>query len=666
LTVGFEAVRLRRQQMWRGGLRVLGLSGLFTLDGRTFPPDLSRSFFHDSAAALVVDGQLLAGVEEERLSRVKHTNGFPSQAIEYCLDQGQLDFRDIDRIAYFFGEDFTSRELQREACRRPQLPIWPAREILRRSLESSFNCVVDPARLVFVPHHGTHGTLAAVESGFPEAMICVADGNGESDSLTLYRWDSAELLQLTSFDRSISLGHFYSSITRFLGFGEFDEYKVMGLAAHASGREAPTTFDPFLRLLPNGRYDLPVDSATSHLLEMGLLPRRKGEPLLRWHEELAAAAQAVVERVVLHVLDYWRSKTGLTRLALAGGVAQNTTMNGAILRSGLFDDVFVHYAAHDGGAAIGAAYATVMRETQDRLRASAQPYLGPSIGDTPSVRKRLDCWTSSIEFDEFDDPVVPAAHLLEQGAVVGWVQGRSEFGPRALGNRSLLADPRPITNRDRINRLLKNRESFRPLAPAVLATRAAEYFDVCGAVDRFSHMGFVVPVRQSARSLLQAVTHADGSARIQTVSPRTNPRFAALLEAFDRVAGVPILLNTSLNNSSEPIVQTVDDVLTLLLTSSIDAVVIDNFLIRRRAQPDMSTYTVELTEGAELRACVQSERRCKATSPSGATVDLGWEEFTEISQVTEGVRRLGELSLAESTIHSLWVTRIVRLRPDAS
>lgn len=564
-------------------MRVLGISGLFGTEYDDYPPDVPTGFFHDAAAALIVDGEVVAAVEEERLNREKHTNRFPLRAAASCMRQAGLGLRDLDAVAYFFDEDFTDRELRLECLANPRLVFRGSREVIREQLEKGLEGSLSAERVHFVQHHTAHAEAAYRDSGLTQALVAVIDGNGECEGISFFAGRPDSLTRLASYPREHSLGHFYSAITRFLGYGPFDEYKVMGLAPYGDPERFRGLLSQLRTLDDAGSYTLDVAGVPDLLLGSGLVPRHTDEKFGPQQADLAAAAQQLVEEVVLHLVHHWQRTTGLTALAVAGGVGQNTSLNGRLLREGGFADLYVHPASHDGGSALGAAYAV-----DRKLRRSVRPprrlphaYLGPSLGERNRIEHDLAAWSGFISQQEPQDIAVDTAGRLAAGEVIGWAQARSEYGPRALGNRSILADPRPASNRDRVNTLVKFREDYRPLAPAVLDTHAAEFFELPATRADYSYMGFVVDVRPERRAQLGAVTHVDGTARVQTVGRDQNPLYWQLIEAFGELTGVPVLLNTSFNNNAEPMVQDCNDVVRTLLTTGLSRAVVGPFTIGR-------------------------------------------------------------------------------------
>jgi len=345
-------------------------------------------------------------------------------------------------------------------------------------------------------------------------------------------------------------------------------------------------FKTFYSLLPNGRHE------THHqffpvLNRLEGIPREKDDPFTQVHKDVAAAIQDALEAIAFHILKHYKAKYNPKRLCLAGGVAQNCTLNGKILYSGMFDDVFVQPASTDAGTAIGGALYTYYTEAKQKpvgQRRLEHVYWGTDIGDNDQILQTIRQWELFLDCEKHDQIEAVTAQLLAEGAVVGWVQGRTEFGPRALGNRSILADPRPPENKDVINAMVKKREAFRPFAPSVLEEYAAEYYDIPDHwhYKKFPFMTFVLGVRKDKQQILGATTHVDGTARIQTVSKDTNPRYWTLIDEFRKITGIPVVLNTSFNNNVEPIVNTVEEAIVCFLTTKINYLVAGNYLMKKK------------------------------------------------------------------------------------
>ncbi|WP_409190523.1 carbamoyltransferase [Bradyrhizobium sp. RDM4] len=548
------------------------------------PLQLPNTFLHDGAAVLVKDGRVIAAVEEERLNRIKHSNKLPRSAIEYCLAAAGVKLRDVDRIAFYATEAYCNSMLERLFISQPEISIpLDANLLLRHLLAAEFGTQVDPSRVSFVGHHQAHAVSALAMSGFEESLVLAIDGCGDFLSGLLAVGSGTEMTELMTFPETNSLGLFYLETIRYLGYGLFDEYKVMGLAPYGDPARYRELFSQFYELSPNGNYRVHLDRVGPALLR-NIEVRRRGMPFTQQHRDVSASLQEALERIVFHILRHYREQTGMKRLCLAGGVAHNCTLNGKLLYSGLFEDIFVQPAAHDAGCALGAALMVSNEAGQAPPRERLQAvYWGPDVGNDDSIEQELKGWAGHLEIERTADVAARAAEWIANGAVIGWVQGRSEFGPRALGNRSILADPRPAANKDRINAMVKKRESYRPFAPSVLEEDAGAFFELPDGRAEYPFMNFVVRVRESMRALLGAITHIDGTARLQTVSRTSNAAYWELINAFKSRTGVPILLNTSFNNNAEPIVDSVADAITAFLSTELDGLVVGSFLIKKRA-----------------------------------------------------------------------------------
>jgi predicted NodU family carbamoyl transferase len=568
---------------------VLGLNGNFSTEDEDLVPGMLEFFFHDASASLVRDGVLIAAVEEERLNRIKKTTKFPINAIRSCLATVNVSPADIDAVGYYFREDHMDMVLNQLYTENPKTLIRYSRQLIEDRLRTEFGWELPGDRLVYIPHHIAHAMSSFVHSGMREALVTVLDGRGEEHSGTIFLAHGERLESLATYPVHKSLGTLYLSATQLLGYKFGDEYKVMGLAPYGNPGRYRENFDSLYSLRDKGDYELTPsivgpNAVGPSFFDHKFLPRRKGENFTQQHMDFAAGLQEVVEKITLHILGYWAEFTGLTKLCFGGGVAHNSSLNGMILRSGMFDEVFVHPASHDSGAGEGAALAAEHQLSgavfpRVRLRTAG---LGPALGSESEIITKLDAWNALIEVVRPDDIVDRAVKLVAEGAVLGWAHGRSEFGPRALGNRSIVADARPKENQTRINAMVKKRESFRPFAPVVTPEAASVYFEIPAARANYDFMSFVVRVRAERREELGAVTHIDGTARIQIIEPETNERFHRLVARFGEFTGTPVLLNTSFNNNAEPIVQSVEDVLTCFLTTELDYVVIEDFLVRRR------------------------------------------------------------------------------------
>jgi carbamoyltransferase len=650
------------------------------------PYEIPRVFTHDGAAAIVEDGKVIAAIEEERLNRIKHSNKFPVGALRFCLDRAGASIKDVDRFAFYATEKYCNTMLARLYLTRPEMKVLrDTKTMVHELLQREFKTDIDPDRIIFSRHHMAHAISAYALSGFDKSLVLAIDGYGDFLSGLVALGEGPSLTQIETFPQNKSLGVFYLEVIQFIGYSSFDEYKVMGLAPYGDPATYRDVVRSFYELRPAGGYELYLDRIVTSLLEC-VEVRKKGQPFTQQHMDLAAALQQALEEIVLHVLRHYRQATGQRNLCMAGGVAHNCTMNGKILYSGLFDDVFVQPAAHDAGCALGAALlvsyeAGASTDTSQQLQ---HVYLGTDIGDDTAVADQLRAWQAFIAFEKSPDIARQAAHLMAEGAVIGWMQGRSEFGPRALGNRSILADPRPADNKDRINQMVKKREGYRPFAPSVLEEDVRLYFDIPEGIDKFPFMIFVVQVRPDMRQQLGAITHVDGTARVHTVSRETNSRYWDVINAFKEITGVGVLLNTSFNNNVEPIVDNVEDGIVSFLTTGLDYLVVGDYLIRKRAagweeqlsmkvslppyvrltqtkgfiDPERMAATCEVRTSYDSRVCA---------SLSGDLCDLlmnldGEKTIRELLR-TNHINSESEQSLVQEMM-GLWSQRLVKLRPD--
>jgi carbamoyltransferase len=563
---------------------ILGLCGGFdpVYDGSF---GLDPDFVHDAAAVLVKDGGVIAGIEEERLTRIKHTNKVWAHAVRFCLQDAGVTLSDVDRIAFYASQqsmDFGLKFLHLRGM--DDGVLRGALETCQHLFEREFGERPDASRVRFVHHHDAHVATSYFPSGFRDCLVLSIDGSG--DEIATRVVDARNKTFTTLLEKGIpdSLGFLYLEVIRFLGYHIFDEYKVMGLAPYGDPAAYRQMFESFYTLEPDGDYRIHKERV------MGLYgilnPRRRGEAFNQIHKDIAAALQEAVETVVFHMLKHFKAATGHGYLAIAGGVGQNSSLNGKILRSGMFRDVFAPSFSADQGCALGAALFVAHDECPSLVPVAIEHgNWGTDIGGEDAIRPRLDAWSGVLTFERMDDTATRVARVIADGDVVGWVQGRSEFGPRALGNRSILADPRVASHKETINAMIKKREAYRPFAPSVQAERVGEFFDVPTEARDFPFMSSVLEVREDKRAQLPAITHVDGTARLQTVTRTANPRFWALIDAFSKLSGVPILLNTSFNNNAEPIVDSVDDAIVCFLTSGLHWLVVGDFIARKPAGP---------------------------------------------------------------------------------
>ena len=589
------------------------------------------AFYHDAAAALVEDGKILGAAQEERFSRKKHDPSFPRNAIDFCLSGNNLSLEEIDFVA-FYDKPFLKMErlLETYVAFAPRgfrsfakaLPIWLKEKLfqktlLARELEELSPGIDWSSRLLFSEHHQSHAASAFFPSPFKEAVVLTMDGVGEwaTTSVAIGRGNDLRMTKEMHFPHS--LGLLYSAFTYYTGFRvNSGEYKVMGLAPYGKPIYRDRILDTLMDLKSDGSFRLDqsyFDYCTGLRMTnrrfdavFGGPPRAPEDSVTQWDMDLAASVQSVTEEVVSRIVRNLAGEFGMPNLCLAGGVALNCVANGHVLRSGDFENVWVQPAAGDAGGALGAALAAYHgmlgqpRSADGVNDAMAGSYLGPEF-DQAEIERRLT--EVNAKFRVLDDKalVEETADALANGKAVGWFQGRAEFGPRALGCRSILGDPRSETMQKSLNLKVKYRESFRPFAPAVRSEDAGDWFNL----DRASpYMLFVDDVADQhlrkisaedsdrfgidrlnvPRSDIPAVTHVDNSARIQTVHKETNPRFHDLLTVFKERTGCPVLVNTSFNVRGEPIVGSPEDAFRCFMGTEIEVLAIGNCLLRKEDQ----------------------------------------------------------------------------------
>jgi carbamoyltransferase len=588
------------------------------------------AFYHDSAAALVEDGRIVAAAQEERFTRRKHDARFPRHAVEACLAEAGVGLDQVDHVA-FYDKPFLKFERLLETYLmfaprgfrsfRMALPLWLKEKLFQkhllrqelRRLDPSF----DESRLLFSEHHQSHAASAFFASPFAESAVLTMDGVGEwaTTSVGLGRGNHLEMIKEIHFPHS--LGLLYSAFTYYTGFKvNSGEYKVMGLAPYGEPRYTAAIFDHLIDVKPDGSFRLNLDyfdyctglrmtGEKFHQL-FGGPPRRPDERLTQHHMDLAASIQAATEEVVLRLTRSIAAETGAENLCLAGGVALNCVANGKVLRDGRFKRLWMQPAAGDAGGSLGAALcAYYLFRKQPRVvpasgDAMAGAYLGPAFGQS-EIEERLR--RVGARFDVLDDTqlIERTAAALVEGKAVGWFQGRMEFGPRALGARSILGDARSPEMQSVLNLKVKYRESFRPFAPSVLREDVAEWFELADdspymllVADVAKHLRREMTVEEQAlfgieklnvpRSDVPAVTHVDYSARVQTVHRDTNPRYHALLTRFKERTGCPVIVNTSFNVRGEPIVGTPEDAFRCFMGTEIEVLAIGNCYLRKEDQ----------------------------------------------------------------------------------
>ncbi|WP_438431716.1 carbamoyltransferase family protein [Gorillibacterium sp. sgz500922] len=608
---------------------------------------------HDSAAVLIHNGKVVAAIEEERINRIKHTGKGPIYSMQFCLDQYGVTLADVDRIVLFTAENESKYEVLSKRNMFNTIEYADAREWMAKRFQQFFGVEIPREKFAFVDHHTCHAASAYFMSGFDKSLVLTIDGaspEGFAGYVISAEGNSFQVLERISNDNS--LGTFYNVTINILSYYQHDEYKVMGLAPYGNPSTYRRVMRKAYRLLPDGKFTINKPWLLYVLMDY-VKPRRKGEPITQEHKDLAAALQEALETIVLHVLTYYREATGHTRLCLAGGVAHNCSMNGKILYSGLFDEVFVQPAAHDAGNSLGGAlYVSKLFKPEQETETLRHLYWGTDIGNQDQVGDILSRWSAFVDYTRVDHIEEKTARLIADGAVIGWVQGRSEFGPRALGNRSILADPRPEENKHIINAMVKKREGYRPFAPSVLEEYAGEYYEIPPSKAPLSYMNFVLRTKEDKRAALGAVTHVDGTARVQTVSRETNERYWTLIDEFRKLTGIPILLNTSFNNNAEPIVNTEEDAIVSFLTTHIDYLVIGDYLVSKKEVG--SAEHMQLAPKRHMTAELKKSIGCTADGSKQVThiVRLHFgENYT--ASISEETFRLLEACDAQKTVETL-------------
>jgi carbamoyltransferase len=589
------------------------------------------AFYHDSAAALVRDGKIVAAAQEERFSRVRHDARFPTQAVAYCLEAGGSTPKDVDSIVFYdkpwlkferLLETYLALAPRGFSSFRQALPVWSREKLFQRNrLEQQLAALmpgVDVAsKLLFTEHHQAHAASAFYPSPFHRAVVLTMDGVGEWATTSIGFGEGRALRIHREIHFPHSLGLLYSAFTYYLGFKvNSGEYKVMGLAPYGEPRYATLIRDHLIDIRPDGSFHLDLgyfDYCTGLRMTnekfdrlLGGPPRLPAEPLTLRHMDIAASIQAVTEEVVVRLAAHAAASFGVRDLCLAGGVALNCVANGKVLRSGKIDRLWVQPACGDAGGAPGAALAAYHlyfdkpRAGPDDLDGMSGAHLGPEF-DQRAIEGQLRAAGARYEVMEESALIEAVVDALAGQQAVGWFQGRMEFGPRALGARSILADARGPETQKWLNLKIKYRESFRPFAPAVLSEDVAEWFDLDGPSP---YMLLVADVAEKhrcalteaqralvgteklgvARSSIPAVTHVDGSARVQTVHREINPRFHRLLSAFRDRTGCPVLVNTSFNVRGEPIVCTPEDAFRCFMGTELDVLAIGHCLLRKTDQ----------------------------------------------------------------------------------
>ena len=571
-----------------------------------------NAYHADSSAAIFKDGRMIAATEEERFRRVKHWAGFPSMAVEFCLREAGIGLSDVDEIA--IGRD-PKAKLEKKVLFLLKNPGGGWNAVLDRvrnakkvsSLEEEFN-KIDASlsiknikkKIRQVEHHRSHLASAFFASPFEEAALLSIDGSGDFTTTMIGKGKGNKIEVFESVDFPHSVGIFYTAFTQLLGFPHYgDEYKVMGLAPYGEPKYVDQ-LRKVIKFTDDGLFELDLKyfrSAKSGIISYGedhmpkVAPlfttnmeqefgkaRKKDEQLSQYHKDLAASVQRITELLIFHILTHLQKKTGLENVCIAGGVAQNSVANGKITRNTPFKHVYVPSAGHDAGISMGAAM-YVYNQVLNQAR--AEPIWSAYTG-SKFTNEEIETYLKSrnINYERYPDDVLyeKVANRLADAGVIGWFNGRAEFGPRALGARSIIADPRRKDAKDLLNAKIKRRESFRPFAPSILKEYVTEYFEVN---DEVPFMEKVFPIKKEKQDSIPAVTHADGTGRLQTVDKQVTPRYYALIEAFRKRTGVPILLNTSFNEN-EPIVNSPKDALECFLRTNMDMLVLENCVIERK------------------------------------------------------------------------------------
>ena len=552
-----------------------------------------NTFAHDTAAALLVDGEPVAFVEEERLNREKHTKEFPDQSIQFCLDTAGIGMRDVDVVAFSHQAGVDFRRGAVDAIKRLPNPLALKRLgaqsyvdlNLARKQQAFIKRWAFRGKTVNVGHHLSHAASTFFASGFDEAAVLTLDRGGDFLSTTMGRGRDNKLFTDREVRNPDSLGEVYTAVTWWLGFlPNCDEGKVMGLAPYGQDRFAKD-FRDLIRFTNDGsfevnlewfRYQLEGGYLSQKFLDAYGQPRQKKEAITKHHEDIAYAVQDLTEEAGLHVTRALHAATGSTNLALSGGVALNSVMNARLLNETPFENLFIQAAAGDAGNALGAAL-YVWHHLMDRPREwkMTHPFLGPEPSDA-DYKHAVE--TSGLSFREVQDPAAEAARLLADSKIVGFFEGRAEVGPRALGARSILADPRKAEMKDIVNARVKHREPFRPFAPAVLDEEGGKYFENY-ATNPF--MLLVLPVKKDKQAAIPAVTHVDGTGRLQSVTKDGFPYFYKLIEEFRNLTGVPVVLNTSFNVMGEPIVNSPEEAIHDFKETGMDALLVGPYLTEK-------------------------------------------------------------------------------------
>ncbi len=586
------------------------------------------AFYHDSAACLIHNGEIIAAAQEERFTRKKHDPSYPEQAIKYCLSEAGISKNNISYVAFYdkpllkferILKTYISYAPRGFKTFKDAMSLWGGNKLfIKQYIQSEFNSEV---KVLFPEHHESHGMSAFYPSPFQDAAVLTIDGVGEwaTTSLAAGKGNSLDILSQIHFPHS--LGLLYSAFTSYTGFKvNSGEYKIMGLAPYGEAKYKHLIYDNLIDVKDDGSFHLnmdyfnyPVqDTMTNHLFHslFGGEPRAAEAVLSQREMDLASSVQVVTEEIVTKLAMHARKETGLNNLCLAGGVALNCVSNGRLVKEEIFENIWIQPASGDAGGAIGAALGVwhqylqkdrIVDGVNDKMNGS---YLGIGFSDA-EIQQYLN--QSKIPYEEIETVELgnKIADLLNQENVIGWFQGRMEFGPRSLGNRSIIGDPRSEKMQEKMNLKIKFRESFRPFAPSVIEEKASEWFDLN---VRSPYMLLVAPVKEDkqqqmseeeqllfgidklniSRSEIPAVTHVDYSARVQTVNKEENPRYHQLISAFDEKYGCPVIVNTSFNVRGEPPVCTPQDAYRCFMRTHMDYLVLGRYLVKKSNQPEQN------------------------------------------------------------------------------
>ncbi len=578
---------------------------------KKYPIVIGINAYHaDASAAIFVNGKMIAAIEEERLTRVKHAAGFPALAILFCIKEAGISMSEVDffavgrdpkaklfnKVRYLLSQGFGGIEGVKERLRNRKKVLSIAAELAKIS---GINEAAFKQKIVQVEHHRSHLAAAFFASGYENAACISIDGSGDFSTVMMGLGNADGIDVKQSLDFPDSIGIFYTACTQWLGFPHYgDEYKVMGMAPYGKPIYAdkirlliqPTQtgffkldskyfIKPGTGIISYGENNVPEVATlySGKLVELLGSARAASDELTQYHKDIASSVQFVTEEIIFHMLRHLHSITGKDAVCIAGGVAQNSVANGKITRNTPFKKVFIPSAGHDAGISMGAAMYHLFQNLKLPVVISSSPYLGSKFTNE-EIERYLQ--KEKITYNKYDDETLydVVTNAIIDGSVVGWFTGRSEFGPRALGGRSIIADPRRNDAKELLNTKIKRRESFRPFAPSILAEEVQNFFELDEPVP---YMEKVFPIKEDKRSLIPAVAHVDGTGRLQSVTESLSPKYYALIKKFMDKTGVPILLNTSFNEN-EPIVNTPNEALACYLRTNMDMLVLENIVVSRR------------------------------------------------------------------------------------